>query len=127
MSECSICQENITNIYKTNCNHEFHKECLEEWIQTCKNNGNLVSCPICRQEIHMYSYHIKEKIILGSQIIETLYETFNIEQRTGIKLLGFTEQFSENINDVIDERTQKINSFSRLFTQIMKSIININR
>ena len=31
-------------VYKTNCNHTFHKKCLHEWL--CINK----SCPICRNE-----------------------------------------------------------------------------
>lgn len=46
---CSICQEsyeNEDNIIKLECNHIFHKECLENWLL----NYNCV-CPICRRKI----------------------------------------------------------------------------
>ncbi len=47
---CSICLEPLnninTNIVKLNeCNHNFHKECIETWITTTIVNP---VCPICR-------------------------------------------------------------------------------
>ena len=44
---CVICLQPIIYkylVYKTNCNHTFHRNCLHEWL--CKNK----SCPICRNE-----------------------------------------------------------------------------
>ena len=59
---CCICQDKIDynqNIVKTNnCIHEFHKECMEDWIT---NGGK--NCPICRKNIKNcdtckgYGYH----------------------------------------------------------------------
>jgi len=46
--ECSICLEEYSKNNKImilNCNHTFHKSCLELWI---KDNN---TCPICRENI----------------------------------------------------------------------------
>lgn len=46
--KCVICDENYKNgetICNTECNHEFHFDCLEEWIQIRQN------CPLCRQDV----------------------------------------------------------------------------
>lgn len=46
---CSICQERYKNeddIIQLECNHIFHKECLENWLL----NYNCI-CPICRRSI----------------------------------------------------------------------------
>ena len=42
--ECSICLESFDtkNTIVLNCNHYFHRECINEWLLI--NN----SCPICR-------------------------------------------------------------------------------
>ena len=42
---CSICQEDKLNTIKTNCDHDFCKECINEHIKNYKN------CPICRKNI----------------------------------------------------------------------------
>ena len=44
---CSICMDSNTdiNFVMTSCGHNFHKECVEQWINV-KNN-----CPNCRQII----------------------------------------------------------------------------
>ena len=65
---CTICmKENLNDdeIYYTNCNHEFCKECLDDWFQ----RGN-VSCPLCRSEINEYK-HKDEKYKLIIHTIET--------------------------------------------------------
>lgn len=47
VKECSICKNNIgiNNIAKTECNHEFHVDCLVKWLIEHK------TCPLCRDEI----------------------------------------------------------------------------
>ena len=45
IDQCSICLENFMKKDKKillNCSHEFHKKCLQEWLN--KNN----TCPLCR-------------------------------------------------------------------------------
>jgi hypothetical protein len=45
--ECNICIEHIIDEdkYITKCNHIFHKECINKWLQL--NN----KCPYCRTEL----------------------------------------------------------------------------
>ena len=56
---CSICIEKINkcgkNITLNDCNHIFHKKCLEKWV--IQNN----SCPNCRTEVNLIgnSYKIQ--------------------------------------------------------------------
>ena len=55
---CSICLESSkSGIIKTDCNHTFHKVCLDKWINI--NN----SCPYCRSIINRKinnRYSVKE-------------------------------------------------------------------
>jgi hypothetical protein len=46
---CTICQESCNEqlIYKLNCEHFFHQDCLEGWIRTSIN----FTCPICRESL----------------------------------------------------------------------------
>ena len=48
LDECSICLEKYNlkeKIVQLECNHAFHKKCIETWLN--KNN----SCPQCRENI----------------------------------------------------------------------------
>ena len=49
---CSICFENLTDkhIIKLECNHLFHKECLESWYNSNSIDATK-SCPLCRDKI----------------------------------------------------------------------------
>lgn len=47
---CPICHEEYgttTGIYKTDCNHIFHNDCLYEY---CKLKAQ-IECPICRSDL----------------------------------------------------------------------------
>ena len=48
--ECAICYEKIQmNVYlrRLECNHEFHKKCIDKWFHKCKDD--YIHCPICRK------------------------------------------------------------------------------
>jgi hypothetical protein len=48
MDDCPICltELNLQKVYKTNCNHRFHEDCMIKW-QKLKPN-----CPMCRENIN---------------------------------------------------------------------------
>lgn len=47
-NKCIIClDENNKKIVTLECNHDYHEECVQNWI----NNYNNSTCPICRKEI----------------------------------------------------------------------------
>lgn len=54
--ECCICCQNVKSneyIRELNCNHKFHKKCIDKWLlQSMKEKEN-VSCPICRTNINI--------------------------------------------------------------------------
>ena len=47
IGDCPICYEKMTssNMIKTSCKHEFHRSCLERWMEENP------SCPMCRTDI----------------------------------------------------------------------------
>jgi len=50
-NNCSICLEEFKNediLKKLNCDHIFHKDCLQPWIN---NNNNNKTCPLCRRVV----------------------------------------------------------------------------
>lgn len=47
--ECSICLDPLqAHVVKLECSHEFHQECILEYIKTKKTD---VECPLCRQRL----------------------------------------------------------------------------
>jgi hypothetical protein len=47
--DCSICKDSLNNtrsVIKIECNHVFHRECLDEWF-----SGKVFTCPYCRREV----------------------------------------------------------------------------
>jgi hypothetical protein len=49
--KCLFCLTNMnqSEVYKTKCNHIFHKECMDKWLSQSKNNT--VNCILCRQSL----------------------------------------------------------------------------
>ena len=51
--KCVFCLNKIEedNIYTTICNHQFHKNCFDDYYAT-KFNGN-IQCPLCRHNLYI--------------------------------------------------------------------------
>ncbi len=43
--DCAICTQSLT-VTKTDCSHNFHSSCLDEWVLDKSD-----SCPLCRKRI----------------------------------------------------------------------------
>jgi hypothetical protein len=53
-SNCCICLEQYyTNTYKRtlDCNHHFHKKCIDKWFRACLDDD--ISCPMCRTKYEL--------------------------------------------------------------------------
>jgi hypothetical protein len=82
-NQCIICIQTLKdNLKKLNCGHEFHLNCITEWL----NHKN--TCPMCRK-IHTEFNPIKESITSQPQIERTRLRstTVNPEDQT-IPLTG---------------------------------------
>lgn len=50
-NQCPVCLETIrSNHIKTECGHNFHKECLIKWCENQKKK-TIIRCPMCRTDI----------------------------------------------------------------------------
>lgn len=70
---CSICREVVVlhdKIVKTTCNHQFCKECIQNWMKIKK------TCPICRTKLkYLYTLHylqIKSYLCILDYLCKTL-------------------------------------------------------
>lgn len=63
---CSICLEESPDVI-TQCNHQFHKSCLDEWLKIRTN------CPLCRS---VFSSEFKIKGIYNKFIVNDDSITF---------------------------------------------------
>lgn len=66
-NECSICLEDITSKgldkKELNCGHNYHKQCVDEWLQTNK------TCPLCRTPVIVnYGLRITTKPLMRHPI-----------------------------------------------------------
>ena len=58
---CTICMSNFSNnviIYKTPCEHIFHKECFNRYLKNIKNQDKLI-CPNCNQNLIINKKYLK--------------------------------------------------------------------
>jgi hypothetical protein len=54
--DCSICFEKVDCkefVRKLNCNHAFHKKCIDRWLVNSIKNENSPSCALCRQIVNL--------------------------------------------------------------------------
>ena len=66
---CGICADLIEDAVTLNCQHNFCKSCIMEWIEA-QDNKNSVPCPECRSIFNSTSE------MKGSRLIRNLLSTF---------------------------------------------------
>ena len=114
--ECSICLESLDKSNKnktTICNHTFHKECIDLWLQ----HKNI--CPLCRYQFNViykckdvnynfYNYSVKindEYLSFKSFLYTKKYYYKNIQK------IGFNKR----IFYIYLHKNNKINIYSYIF------------
>jgi hypothetical protein len=53
---CCICCVDVKKtefIRELNCNHIFHKKCIDRWLLMSMKENDSVNCPICRTNINI--------------------------------------------------------------------------
>ena len=79
--ECPICMNDINtdDICKTECNHEYCYDCLNQWLNISDN------CPNCRESIKTFKYKDETNRILyitDVRSVENIQRDMNILRRT---------------------------------------------
>jgi hypothetical protein len=131
-SVCSICLENLdfqikNSTIKTHCNHCFHNNCLEQWL------NNHSTCPYCRFSIRESNYdsdddlpdlepvhHYVDDVYVFTLLNNnnTLNNMINMEINNNNIL---NNMINEQINNLMDRNIDSI-----LFNEIINEINNIN-
>lgn len=80
--ECSICFKNIViKFYAIPCNHTFHENCINQWIETCLNDKRAKACPYCRTPIEIAVCTRKYNIMMKpAREFNTLNPLINTER-----------------------------------------------
>ena len=88
-NDCSVClTENIlpTNKCITECNHQFCKDCLDNWF----NKGKL-TCPMCRKPLQYYNYNGENiRIISIEKIVNVPIQSGAIRPLTNFRTITIT-------------------------------------
>ena len=85
---CAICLNNNGTFIKTVCNHEFHEDCLNEWIKYKEN------CPICRQNLENFDFK--------NAFISIVYDIPPLRiSRSDISKFGFPSTASSSISTLL--------------------------
>ena len=72
--DCIVCMtQDKRKIYKTQCNHIFHRSCLSRWVHSTKYS----TCPICRyifsdREVANLEFSLNDQLLIA--IKETMAE-----------------------------------------------------
>lgn len=101
MSTCPVCVESIETVYFSECLHTFCQDCMKSWAQKCLQDGQNVSCPLCRHHIRDVSDILPLQIVHNEEEFreDILYVPFSpiIESRQEFE----EEFFFEDENHVI--------------------------
>ena len=88
--QCAICLNDIKEkqiVYRTNCNHFYHKKCITQWFA---KQGFTPNCPLCRKEQntaykHENIYRVHTSYSINSQNQFELERTIQREGSTYIR------------------------------------------
>ncbi len=90
--DCVICLTPLSSPlprYQLNCNHEYHRECITEWL---KHND---TCPLCRRRIDADHRYLVDEILDEARFEEIFH---------GLK--GWTALFGMAVESVFPQHLQ---------------------
>ena len=78
--ECSICFEPLTDntngeLFTTNCQHNFHRGCIEEACRQQARREQICTCPLCRTELNPNP----NPTVIGTPVVVPRDETYIVE------------------------------------------------
>ena len=94
--KCAYCQEEFINtknesIHQTDCNHRFHRKCVEKYLSMKENIGKKkFPCPLCLSRC------------------STPTRMDEIYKSSDLKVILCTRHFIQLVHDIHDHRTQAV-------------------
>ena len=112
---CSICFEPLIRFHMLPCKHCFCAKCLNQWINTCYENWQPCTCPLCRK-VFTQSQVLKDDAVLANEEIYVftilpLLDICGAEKKEDITRLSVLKKWSRS------EREK----FWRFFEMVKKS------
>ncbi|OHT11036.1 FHA domain containing protein [Tritrichomonas foetus] len=109
---CSICFEQLTRFHMLPCRHCFCASCLNQWINTCYENWQPCTCPLCRK-VFTQSQVLKDDAVVSQNeiFVFTLLPLLDIcgfEKRDEIINMSVFTEWSD------DKRETFWNAFSKV-------------
>jgi len=105
--ECPICYEQLNEesvVTKTSCNHCFHTTCLNRWFESQTRAGQVVTCPLCREECKLGPSLSFGQIFVTS--LPTMARLFY--EATGIDARGIEEMYDPTKVDEFFKKNWRI-------------------
>ena len=89
--ECSICSDLFEcPIVLPSCGHTFCKSCIIKWKDTCEDNGDDKTCPVCRVSFENENIElISTSIILSNMVDDILEQTTDDVTQESLELRCF--------------------------------------
>ena len=129
--DCCICLHTINEKYTLDCNHNFCKGCIIEWM--CTSSTIVCSdCPLCRSRINDTALHVKAIDYGITQkrfvfIVETHYDTGSLSDEE-IIILSDNELFGPQyiILDEWESKKMGISFIDKMDTWCYYSLMKVN-
>lgn len=106
---CSICLDDLDDkeLYELNCNHIFHRECIQRWLMTS------TICPLCRAHVDPDPRYVDDQILSEAQRlhIATLCNVLTGMSKCMEHYLPVMDGFTEFVNAAM--QTQCVQSLLR--------------
>ena len=132
---CTICMSNFENnvaIYKTPCEHIFHKECFNKYLKNIKNQDKLI-CPNCNQNLIINKKYLKLRTKAQKIDIEKEKDKLklkkNVDKKNNDKkeINNFNEVTNKNLEIEIDDNSSTNNKETLIIVKKRKKEINSNK
>ena len=123
---CSICKENIKDkqLICYQCQKIFHKKCLEDWNEACKNRNINFNCPMCKYQLPIENW--KEKVNYKEERNNEAKRIYELNRTKFKENTNNSNIYDKKYNDLKNEFKKYVDSISHIFKSIFIKMSEIN-